>query len=42
MMNYNKIGIKNYLKLFKIIKNYHKLLKIIKNYHKLLKTKSSE
>ena len=32
MMNYNKIGIKNYLKLFKIIKNYHKLLK----------TKSSE
>ena len=42
MMNYNKIGIKNYLKLIKIIKNYHKLLKIIKNYHKLLKTKSSE
>ena len=32
MMNYNKIGIKNYLKLIKIIKNYHKLLKIIKNY----------
>ena len=28
MMNYNKIGIKNYLKLIKIIKNYHKLLKI--------------
>jgi len=42
MMNYNKIGIKNYLKLIKIIKNYHKLLKIIKNYHKLLKIKSSE